>query len=46
MRSSKYHIKRNDGEVTVSQLLDQFGINLTILKDSELEAFSGVDGYE
>ena len=46
MRSSKYHIKRNDGEVTVSQLLEQFGINLTILKDSELEAFSGVDGYE
>jgi WhiB family redox-sensing transcriptional regulator len=46
MRSSKYHIIRNDGKVTVSQLLDQFGINLTILKDSELEAFSGVDGYE
>ena len=28
-----------------SQLIEQFGIYLSVLKDSELEDFSGKDGY-
>ena len=45
MRSAKLRYAKNNRDVTMSQLIEQFGIYLSVLKDSELEDFSGKDGY-
>lgn len=46
MRSAQQHNKRNDKEVPITQLMNQFGIKISFLKERELEGFSGKDGYE
>ena len=46
MRSAKTRSIKNGVEITMSQLIRQFGINLSTLSNSKLEEFSGEDGYE
>ena len=46
MRASKAYSIKHEQEVTLSELMDKFGINITALKESQLDQFSGEDGYK
>ena len=45
MRSAQMRNKRNEREVSITDLMNQFGINISFLKERELDGFSGKDGY-
>jgi|TARA_B110001454_G_C12709424_1_gene430069 hypothetical protein len=46
MRSAKTRYAKDGVDMTISQLIRQSGINLTVLKKSQLEDFSGEDWYQ
>ena len=46
MRSAQIRNKSNEREVSITDLMNQFGINISFLKERELDGFSGKDGYE
>ncbi len=46
MRSAQHRNAKKEIEVPITQLMDKFGIHISFLEESELEDFSGKDGYE
>jgi WhiB family redox-sensing transcriptional regulator len=46
MRGARRRYRQQDVSVTISHLLHQFGFNISNLVESELDSFSGEDGYE
>ena len=45
MRSARARYLKNDVDVTITELINQNGINLTTLNDKQLDSFSGEDGF-
>ena len=46
MRAAQALNKKEEKEVSITKIINQFGINLTLLKERELEGWSGKDGYK
>ena len=45
IRSAQTHNKKEEREVSITELMNQFGISITFLREKELDSFSGKDGY-